>query len=103
MDDQIKRPPSFKLDAEQAAAFAAITKRQTDLGSRQAAVQQFLKTVVQSGEARMTELHSDTMKLHADLQALWVKVKSVTGADLDNIDYNLSEDGTEIVPVAMKL
>ena len=96
-------PPSATLDAEDVAVFAAITKRQKDLQARQAAVQEFLRTVVQSGEARLTELQATARELHADTQKLWVKCKTKYKLDLDRVNYETTEDGKTLAPTMVRL
>ena len=103
MDDAIKRPVAVTLTEDEVKAFAVITQRQTELAAKQAAVQEFLKTVVHSGEARMTELQMAAQQLHSDTRKLWVGLKGKYGLDLDTINFELSEDGKSVVPTAMKL
>ncbi len=103
MYDTLKTPPSITLGAEDAAAFAAITKRQKELQAKQAAVQEFLKTVVQSGEARMAELQIAAQQLHADTRKLWVAMKAKHGLDLDNVNYESTDDNLRLVPTMVKL
>lgn len=100
---ELTTPPSITLGEDEIVHFAGITKRQRDLASKQAAVQQFLKTVVQSGEARLTELQVAAQQLHDDTKKLWIALKGKYNLDLDRVNYELSEDGRSVIPTAMKL
>lgn len=95
--------PNVELDAESVKAFAAISKRQQELKARQAAVQEFLRTVVQSGEARMTELQVAAQQLHADSQKLWVATKAKYDIDLDHVNYEFDDDKHVLVPTMVRL
>lgn len=99
----IEKPNKVSLSEDEIKAFAEITRRQTDLSARQAAVQEFLRTVVQSGEARMTELQITAKAVRDDLTKLWSGLKSKYNLDLDRINYDLSEDGKSVEPTAMRL
>ena len=62
-----------------------------------------MKTVVQSGEARLTELQIEGQQIAKEVRDTWVKLKPKYGLDLDGVNYDLSEDGRSLVPTMMKL
>lgn len=103
MTETINRPLSIALTDEEQKAFADIMARQTKLQAQHAAVTEFLKTVVMTGEARITELKMEGNKLGVDLRKLWDATSKKHGINLDKVNYDLAEDGKSIFPTAVRL
>lgn len=62
--------------------------------AKQAAIDGFVKTIMQQGEARLAELQTEQ-------RDAWVSVSKAHNIDLDAVDYRL--DDNVLVPVRMKL
>ena len=99
----ITRPARVPLKPEHVKAFEGITKRNLELQARQASVQEFMKTIVQSSEARLHELHSQAQALHEDTRKLWGALKTDYKLDLELVNYDLSEDGTALDPIMVRV
>lgn len=59
-------------------------------------VQQFVQTVQQQGEARLSQLQST-------MRQTWAAIGAKYNLDLENVSYDLSKDGTELVPQRVKV
>ena len=75
---------------------AADAKTMRDLSDKQFAVQQFVQTVQQQGEQRMAELKANSRET-------WAVLKDKYSLDLQHVTYNLDDDGTHLVPIAVRL
>jgi hypothetical protein len=76
------RPEDIVLDDEDRKALA-------EIGSRQQAVQTWLQTIAQQGEARLAQLHDESKKA-------WVAIADKYQIDLSSVDYRLSDDGERL-------
>lgn len=59
-------------------------------------VRQFVATVQEQGEARLSQLQ-------ATMRDTWAAVAQKYGLDLESVSYELSNDGTELVPTRVKV
>jgi hypothetical protein len=82
-------PPTIDLSKAETANLAKI-------GDKKAAIDKFVKTVVEQGEARLAELN-------AEGREVWSKLAKAHNLDLTNVNYAISDDGTKLVPVGMNL
>jgi len=77
-----------------------LTKAETatlaKVADKKAAIDNFVKTVVSQGEARLAELN-------AEGRDVWDKLSKAYDLDLKNVNYAISDDGTKLVPVGMNL
>ncbi len=82
-------PTRVKLSKPEAAALRK-------LNDKKAGVEAFTRTIMQQGEARLAELQ-------AEGRSVWEGIRVAHDLDLDNVNYNLDEDGETLIPVGMKL
>lgn len=60
------------------------------------AVQQFVRTVQEQGEARLSAIQGK-------MRETWTHFSEKYGLDLETVSYNLSQDGKLLVPTAVRL
>ena len=66
------------------------------LNDKKAGIDSFINTIMQQGEARVAELQVEG-------RMIWQSIAAAHKLDLESINYTLSDDGENLVPVGMKL
>lgn len=82
-------PKAISLSKTETASLA-------NIGDKKAAIDKFVKTVVATGEARLTELNKEG-------RDIWSKLAETHNLDLTNVNYAISDDGKTLMPVGMNL